>query len=190
MESLFDLGPGAPERADISLCIFPHLKEFLAIDLRHGEPRVLVIGTEEVFGEAFRRGMEEAFGRILREPTDHPFSHLMDLPLRVEEVVRETGMMHILDALGGAEGQEEFPTVAVFIIGEAALAQGAEQIGPALRSLLGAGADSSILERCSTLMERLLSEEQATVRRIDRQELRDALEDQSPNFFTLWERRN
>ena len=190
MEELFDLGQNSPERTDISLCIFPHLKEFLAIDLRWETPRVALLDTAEVFGDTFFNQVEHEFSEVLRERTEHPFAHLIDLPVRVEELVRETGMLSILDRLGDTEKEDEFPTVAVFIISGAALSMNTQQIGYAFRSLLGQDADESIVLECSNLLRRLMSKEHEVVKQIDREELREALQDQSPNFFTLWERRN
>ena len=190
MEELFNLGHQGPERTDISLCIFPHLTEFLAVDLRSNTPKVALLNTSEVLGDAFFDNIEHGFSHILREQTAHPFAHLIDLPLKVEELVRETGMMSILDKLGASSNPDEFPTVAVFILSGAALTMSSNQISVAFRSLLGDNADPSVLLECTNLLERLISEEQGLVKRIDREELREAMEDQSPNFFTLWERRN
>ena len=190
MEELFDLGHKGPEHTDLSLCIFPHLSEFLAIDLRGEAPLVTVLNTADVFGEPFFQKVEQEFSRVLRERTEHPFAHLIDLPLRVEELIRETGMLAILDRLGESVTEEEFPTVAVFIISGGALTMNSQQISLAFKSLLGEKAELGVIRECSSLLERLISEEHEVVKRIDQQELRESLENQSPNFFTLWERRN
>ena len=190
MEELFDLGQHGPERPDISLCIFPHLKDFLAIDFRGGELRVRLLNTAEVFGHSFFSRIEESFSQTLRESTEYPFAHLIDLPLRVEELVREMGMLAILERLDSTETGDGFPTVAVFIISGAALSVNSQQISTAFRSLLGEDADQSIVLEYSTILEKLIAEEHEVVKLIDRQELREALEEQSPNFFSLWERRN
>ena len=190
MEELFDLGQKNPERTDISLCIFPHLKEFLAIDLRQESPRVTLLNATDIFGEPFFSNMEEGFRQMLREGNEHPFAHLLDLPLRVEELVREMGMLSILDRLGREEKEDEFPTVAVFIVSGAALTMDSQQIALAFRSMLGEDADPAIALWCANSLKRLITEEREVVKQIDQQELRDALEEESPNYFTLWERRN
>ena len=190
MEELFDLGERGPEGTEISLWIFPHLKEFLAIDLRGDAPAITLMNTADVFSDRFFGRLEEGFGQILREGTDHPFAHLIDLPLRVEELVREMGMLTILSKLSGKVGEDEFPKVAVFIISGAALAMSSQQVSLAFRSMLGDEADPAMISGYAELLERLLGEEYKAVKSIDQQELREALEDQSPNFFTLWERRN
>ena len=190
MEELFELGHKGPERSDIRLCIFPHLTEFLAVDMRGDIPRVSLLNTADVFGESFFDNIEHGFRHILREDTAHPFAHLIDLPLKVEELIRETGMMSVLDRLGTTANGDQFPTIAVFILSGAALTMSPQQISLALRSLLGQDADPVALLECTELLERLITEEQGVVKNIDREEIREALEEQSPNFFTLWERRN
>ena len=190
MEELFDLGERGLERTDISLCIFPHLKEFLAIDLRGETPLMRLLNTADTFGDGFFDQVERGFSQTLREPTDHPFAHLLDMPLRLEELLREIGMLSILDSLGGRGRDDEFPTVAVFIISGAALSMDSHQIASAFDSMLGERADPDFVLECAGRLEGLISREHEVVKQIDREELREALEEQSPNYFTLWERRN
>lgn len=191
MEELFDLGQESLEHTDISLCIFPHLQEFLAVDLRWGAPRVRLLNTSETFGGSFFQQVEQGFSKTLREPTAHLFAHLLDLPLRVEELVRDAGMTAIMDTLGHTEKEtDEFPTVAVFIISGGALSMDSDQVALAFRHLLGECAEPAFLQECSERLHGLMAQERDVVKRIDQQELREALEEQSPNYFTLWERRN
>ena len=190
MAELFDFGHKGPDRTDINLWVFPHLKEFLAVDLRWDSPRVRLLTTGHVFGESFFNRVEQGFSQMLREHTEYPLAHLIDLPLSVEELVREIGMLSILEMLEYRAQGDESPTVAVFIISGAALGMNSQQVDSALRSVLGDQADPAIVLECSELLQRLIAEENEVVKRIDRQDLREALEEQSPNFFTLWERRN
>ena len=190
MEDMFDLGQEGYERSDISLWIFPHLPEFLAVDLRLGTPKVTLFNTEDVFGDDFFSKLELGFSQVLRERTEHPLAHLINLPLRVEELIREMGMVCILEELDGLAKKDQFPKVAVFIVAGAALAMSSAQVAATFTSLLGDQAGPATVSECSTVLERLMSQERESVNRIDQQELREALEDQSPNYFTLWERRN
>ena len=190
MEELFDLGQKGPERTDISLWIFPHLREFLAVDLRWDPPQATLLNTADVFGDNFFSSIEGGFSHILREHIDYPFAHLIDLPLKIEELVRETGMLAILERLGRKGAEDEFPTVGVLIVSGAALTMNPEQIELAFRSLLGEEADPAIIQECSDMLGKLLVAEHEVVKRLDRQELREAMEEQSPMYLTLWERRN
>lgn len=190
MEELFDAGPGRSEHVDINLWIFPHLREFLAVDLRWDDPRVRIMDSSEVFSDTFYQRMEDGFGWMLREGTDYPFAHLIELPLRVEELVQDAGMLMVLDCLGRTGGGDELPTVAVYIVSGAALGMNEEQIFSAFDSIVASRAEPLFVDDCSRMLKDLIAREHEVVKRLDRQELSQSLEDRSPNFFTLWERRN
>ena len=61
MEELFKELPPGESRPDIHLCIFPHLREFLVVDLREGKQRFLLLTTAEVLHGEFYRALEEEF---------------------------------------------------------------------------------------------------------------------------------
>ena len=58
MDELFDSPLPDGQRTDIQICIFPHLKEFLTIDLREGV-QVTLLNTEEIFSDRFYKSVEE-----------------------------------------------------------------------------------------------------------------------------------
>jgi hypothetical protein len=190
MEELFGKDETSTEQMDICLWVFPHLREFLAVDLREDAPRVSLLSASDVFGDPFLEKLEQGFCRLLRERPEYPFVHLMDLPLRLEELVRETGMLSVLDRLGRRGDPDEFPTVAVYVISGMALSMSEEQVSSAFRAALREKANPQVVGDCSRILSQLILREHEVVKRIDHQELRESLENQSPNFFTLWERRN
>ena len=100
MDELFDSPLPGGQRSDIQICIFPHLKEFLTVDLREGGPRVTLLETDEVFTDDFFNSVDEEISASVRDQGDFPFAHLINLPMRVEEAVRETAMTYILERLG------------------------------------------------------------------------------------------
>ena len=99
MQDLFNTHLPDGVKAEIHLCIFPHLNEFLVLDLRDQQTHISLIDAREVFTSEFFRGVEEEFSEALRAETDFPFAHLMSLPLRVEEAIKETALNFILDKL-------------------------------------------------------------------------------------------
>ena len=60
------------ERPDIMLYIFPHLREFLAIDLRDDRSEVSLLNTAEVFNEEFFHSLELEFSKTLRKGISFP----------------------------------------------------------------------------------------------------------------------
>ena len=62
MDELFNSQLPDGQRPDIQLCIFPHLKEFLVVDLREDPKRVLLMNT----GDVFVRSEERRVGKECR----------------------------------------------------------------------------------------------------------------------------
>ena len=118
MKDLFNTQLPDGERPDIQLCIFPHLTEMLVIDLRGQGSRISLMNASDVFTTEFFKAVEEDFSDSLRAHTHFPFAHLINLPMQLEEIIRDTVMSFILDRLGVTQDSEEFPTVIVFKNGE------------------------------------------------------------------------
>ena len=191
MEELFNTQLPGGERPDIQFCIFPHLKEFLVIDLREKLPQVLLLNTSEVFQDQFFRSLEAEFSHALREPSEFPFAHFINLPLRMEEAIRETAMTFILERLGiQVDDPEQIPTAVVFIVSGGAVEAQPQQVLEGLRTLLRAHCGDASVEEWEAVLSRLVSEEGAILQKLNRHELSEALWGDSPDYFSLWENRN
>ena len=179
------------ERPDIMLYIFPHLPEFLAVDLRDDCSKVSLLNTTEVFDEEFFHGLEVEFSKTLREGNPFPFAHLINLPLRLEEIIRGVAMSSILERLGvDPDDEEELPTVVVFIISGGALAMHSDRLVTSLRELLQSYPGGADISEWEGVIARLVTEENVVLQELSHQELAEALRDDSPDYFTLWENRN
>ncbi len=191
MQELFNTQLPGGERPDIQLCIFPHLKEFLVLDFREGQPQVLLLDTGEIFHEEFFRSVEAEISEAVREGSEFPFAHLIDLPMRVDELVRNMAMTSILNRLGiHIHDEDEFPTVIVFIVSGGALASQSEQVLEGLRNLLREHSGESTVEEFEATITRMVAGEKAALQDLGRQELTEAMRGDSPDYFTLWENRN
>ena len=191
MEQFFQDQLPNGEHPDIQLCIFPHLKEFLVIDLRATEPRVMLMNAEDVFDEEFYKSLELEFSQTLREEHDFPFAHLLNMPLRLEEIVRGVAMSFVLDRLGVDQDDEEhLPTVLVLVISGGALAMHSKGLIESLRTLLGSWPDRAAVAEGEALLIRLVTEENEALQKINHLELSEALASDAPDYFTLWENRN
>ncbi len=179
------------ERPDIVLYIFPHLKEFLAIDLRDDSSEVTLLNAEDVFDYQFFQGLEEEFSSTLQEGNVYPFSHIINLPLRLEEIIRSIAMASIMAKLGvECSEDEELPSVVVFIISGGALALHSDKLVNSLRELLRTYPGSAEVPHWENVISRLVREENQALQELSYQELTEALRDDSPDYFTLWENRN
>lgn len=181
------------ERPDLLLYIFPHLPEFLAVDLRDDLlPKVVLLHTDEVFQERFFNFLEREFAGAIRDSGGFPFAHLINLPLRLEEIIRGVAMSSIMDRLEvpPPERDDDWPTVVVFIISGGALAMHSERLLHSLRELLRAEPGDPYLTEWEGVLSRLVAEENAELEKLSQQELTAAMRDDSPDYFTLWENRN
>ena len=178
------------ERPDIQLCIFPHLTEMLVIDLRREESNISLLNAAEVFTTEFFKAVEEEFSETLRAHTHFPFAHLINLPMQLEETVRDTVMSFILDRLGVTQNPDEFPTVIVFIVSGGALSAQPDQVLEGLKKVLRDHCGEAAVEQWQGELSRLIAEESAALQSVSSQELTEAMKDDSPDYFTLWENRN
>jgi hypothetical protein len=191
MEQLFNPGLDGSGHPEIQLCIFPHLREFLVFDSRDGQPQVLLLNADDVLGEEFYRAVEIEFSEALRESNDFPFSHLINLPMHIEETVRDVAMTFILDQLGvQVDDEEEIPGVVVYVVSGGALATHTELVLEGLKELLHTNFDENFVSQWEQKIGEMISEETSTLERLNRKQITEALKGDSPDYFTLWESRN
>ena len=191
MDEIFDSPLPDGQRTDIQICIFPHLKDFLTVDLRDGGVQVSLLNTDDIFSDRFFSSVEEEISISVKDQGDYPFSHLINLPLRLEEAVRETAMTFILEHLGvHLDDDEEFPTVVVYIISGGALAMHSDKVFEGLRNLLKDRSGNSVAENWEDVLNRLIADENRILQELAHQDLNEAIQSDSPDYFTLWENRN
>ena len=191
MEQLFNPQLPGGGRPDIQLCIFPHLPEFLVIDSREENPQVLLLNTDEVFNEEFYRTVESEFSEALRSSNEFLFSHIINLPIVVEETVRDIAMTFILDRLGvQVDDEDEIPSVVVYVVSGGALAAHTAKILAALKELIHSNFKSSESSRWEHTIADLVEREMTILKELNEQQVAEALKGDSPDYFTLWESRN
>ena len=190
MKDLFNTQLPGGERPDIQLCIFPHLTEMLVIDQRGEGANISLLNASDVFTNEFFKAVEEEFSETLRAHTHFPFAHLINLPIQLEETIRDTVMSFILDRLGVTQDPEEFPTVIVFIVSGGALTAQPDEVLEGLKKILRDHCGEAAVEEWQGDLSRLIAEESAMLKSVSSQELNEALRDDSPDYFTLWENRN
>ncbi len=191
MEQLFNPQLPGGGRPDIQLCIFPHLPEFLVIDAREENPQVLVLSTDDVFNEEFYRTVESEFSETLRSSRESLFSHLVNLPIVIDETVRDIAMTFILDRLGvQVDDEDEIPSVVVYVVSGGALAAHTEKILDGLNDLIHTKFSNSESDWWEHTIADLVERETAILTKLNEQQVAEALKGDSPDYFTLWESRN
>jgi hypothetical protein len=191
MEQLFNPELPGGGRPDIQLCIFPHLPEFLVVDSRAENPQVLVLNTDDVFDDEFYRTVESEFSESLRSPGEFVFSHLINLPILVEETVRDIAMTLILDRLGvQVDDEDEIPSVVVYVVSGGALSTHTGKILEGLKDLIHSSFKGSESDWWEHTITDLVQRETAILKKLNEQQVAEALKGDSPDYFTLWESRN
>ena len=100
-------------------------------------------------------------------------------------------MASILEKLGvDTYDEEDLPTVVVFIISGGALAMHSDRLVTSVRELLETYPGGSEISQWEGVVSRLVTEENKVLQELSHQELTEALRDDSPDYFTLWENRN
>jgi|TARA_B100000809_G_scaffold15833_1_gene14238 hypothetical protein len=191
MEQLFNPQLPGGGRPDIQLCIFPHLPEFLVIDSREETPKVMLLNTDDVFDEEFYRTVESEFSETLRSSSEFLFSHFMNLPISIEESVRDIAMTFILDRLGvQVDDEDEIPSVVVYVVSGGALTSHSEKILDGLKDLIDTSSRSLEAEHWEDTIADLVERESVIMQKVNERQMEDALKGDSPDYFTLWESRN
>ncbi|MBT4125679.1 MAG: hypothetical protein HOJ22_07635 [Chloroflexi bacterium] len=186
---MFDSDRG---NADITLCIFPHLREFLAIDARKdraGGPAVLSLSISNVLGEEFYSNVEKDFSKLIRRH-DIGFLELMGIPQQVEAVVRANSLKRIIAELGinTPEGSNEpGGSVGVLFFTGTLLTFELPQLQEATRELFGKKLSPQAIEQLNEQLFGLMTKERESIKDTTKQDLAGLISGKSGPYVTLWE---
>ena len=180
---------GSIESADIHISIFPHLDEFMAIDLRNTEePEVRVVSTGEFLTPDYYQELERKISEMLRAPGP-PFLTLMALPARIQALLQQKGIERLAKLFEGkGQGQKE-SRVSLFLCAGPVLTMGDDDITTALNGFFQDRLPAAFVDKCGSTFRRLLDREKEMVLQRERDELRRAVLGDSDQFFTLWQDR-
>lgn len=177
-------------RPDITLAIFPHLSEFIAVDLRVSPATVQLIAAGDVFNEEYFRAVESEFSASLREGQDHPFAHMMGMPTQVDDIVRGVAMNTILDRLGiDFHDEENLPEVVVFVISGPILAAPVDQLVEGFADLLSGRTEAGEVSRWSETIRELIIRE-ASAHPVTSEALGESLTGDALDPYMIWQNRN
>lgn len=178
--------------AEITLCIFPHLREFLAIDARKdraGGPAILSLSIANVLGEEFYSNVEKDFSKLLRRH-DIGFMELMGIPQQVEAVVRANSLKRIIAELGinVPEGTNEpGGSVGVLFFTGTLLNFEKPQLQEATRELFGSKLQPQSIEQLNDQLFELMTKERESIQETTKQDLAGLISGKSGPYVTLWE---
>lgn len=175
---------------DITLAIFPHLREFIVVDTRGPHATVALLSTEEVFTDDYYRAVESEFASVLREGNERPFLHLMHLPNQVDDLVRGVAMHFILERLGvDVHDESNLPEVVVFVISGPTLAIPADQVVAGFSEMLSDKLDTVEVDRWTRELGRLIDMETKAFPATN-DVLGESMTDESLDPYYIWQNRN
>ncbi len=182
------------DRADakITLCIFPHLREFVAIDAREnrtGGPAVLSLSISNVLGEDFYTGVERDFSKLLRRH-DIGFLELMSIPQQVEAVVRVNSLKRIVAELGiniSEDSQDPDGTVGVLFFAGPLLSFKFDKLREATGELFGRKLSPHALDQLNAQLFDLMEKEKTSISETSNQDLKGLISGESGPYLTIWE---
>ncbi len=151
----------------------------------------MLLNTDDIFDEEFYRTVEAEFSETLRSSSDFLFSHFMNLPVSIEESVRDIAMTFILDRLGvQVDNEDEIPSVVVYVVSGGALTSHAQNILDGLKELIHSSFQGPESDRWGETIADLVERETVIMQKVNEQQMADALKSDSPDYFTLWKSRN
>ena len=177
-------------KADLQICIFPHIRDFLIIDLEGKNRQVKKLNMNDVFDSEFFDATEKHFAQSLRNETSYPFLHtVINMPSIVEEFIKDLWLSTVLDKLGLSEQEAKKHRISVMMMTKPALSLSIEDLRAAFTNLFHPGAENQFVEEVLDHVMELIAEEKKILAQLERKDLLQVLEKESPNFFTLWENR-
>ena len=180
------------QNADITLCIFPHLREFIAVDARKTRPNgpaVLTLSISNILGEDFYSTVERDFSKLIRRK-DIGFLELMGIPQQVEAVVRASSLQLIIAELGinvTADSNDANGTVGVLFFIGSLLEFKNSQLREATGELFGEKLPTEMLEQLNEQLSELIVKERAALQMVTRQDLSGLISGTSGAYVTIWE---
>ena len=182
-------GPISGEQAGFSICVFPHLTEFLVVDARPNKqdgPDLYVLTTDQVLDELFYSNIEDEFHSLLRQP-DQPLSYLINVPQQLEAILRHRALSSIVSAVSGESSTNLPEQVAVLICAGEILNVPAKQVAEIFDQLTGKEASGEIVKEWVYEFERLQQLERLRVRDEMEDQRLEAVTQKDGEFYTLWE---
>lgn len=189
---LMVFGPDDQRTAELTLCFFPHVDEFIVVDARFRDskrPRISVLKATDVLGDEFRRRVESDFSRLLRGG-DRPFLRLMGLPQEVEGLIRMHGLRSILEYLGdqpGVSDQGSNSTVAVFFCTGPFLALDNQHMRRAIQKMFAELLPPDDVDECAEHVIRLAECERAAQDTTPGSDVQGMIRGDSDRYGTLWQ---
>lgn len=184
--------PGQKREADITLCLFPHLREIVAVDVRDelpDGPAVRLLSLDDVFTPEFRRSLEAGFSQLLSDASPG-LMDMIGLPQEVEALVRSESMKRIVRSLNESAGLRNAPSpngVGALFFAKGLLGIHLEQLNVAMHELFASALTPGQLDMLTSELGRLIDDERKAEDDARKSEMASLITGEGDAFMTLWE---
>tara|TARA_Y100001936_G_scaffold157010_1_gene153229 strand:+ start:1558 stop:2115 length:558 start_codon:yes stop_codon:yes gene_type:complete len=178
------------KKSDITLCIFPNLKEFLVIDTRFGKDKidensVLSLSLDKLLDDKFHNDITDEFSKLIRTD-DIDFMKLISLPKKVEKLLRNEVIKIIINELGIVE--ENFSQIGIIFFNKDILKLSKEQLKNALIEIFSDKTDNVFIENLSNKIMSLIKLEKDFVKHNYKSSIESIINENDESFITLWKK--
>ncbi len=177
----------------VTLCIFPHLREFVAIDNRRslpGRPVVKALKHDEVTSGDFYQRMEQDFSKLLRRP-EQGFLGMMAMPQEVEALLRAHSMRRVMESINSdltEPAKGEVGSVGVMFFAGGLLSVDEGQLKEVIEELFDDVLAPGQVRDLHSRLFSLLKQERDAVAAASKSELAKLILGDGGPYVTLWGR--
>jgi len=176
---------------EIELCIFPHLQEFIVIDRRETPPNVQLLHATAVFDSEFNDCVQFEISNFLKDNDTFPFTHIMDMPNKIEEIIRGLAMSFILETLDiNTDDYESVPSIVAYVISGGSVKKDSDHLVTYLTSECESSDRSYMGPDWAQVISSLRDKEQEQYDSSQIRKSHQAFDSETLDYFSFWENRN
>ena len=178
------------KNSDITLCIFPHLKEFLVIDTRSGKDKldentVFSLSLDKLLDNKFHDNVTDEFSKLIRTD-DIDFMKLISLPQKIEKLVRNEILKIIINKVGIA--QDNLSQVGIIFFNKEIIKLSKDQLKNALVEIFSDKTDDVFIENLSNKIMNLIKLEIDFVKNNYKSNIESIINENDESYITLWKK--
>ena len=178
------------KNSDITLCIFPHLKEFLVIDTRLDkelidENSILSLSLDNILNDEFHNNVINEFSKQLKS-NGIDFIRLISLPQKIEKSIRNEIIKIIINELGVANDNPS--QIGIIFFNKEILQLSKDQLKNALIEVFADKTDNYFIETLSDKIMELIKLEIDYVKDNYKSNIENIISENDNSYMTLWKK--
>ena len=178
------------KNSDITLCIFPHLQEFLVIDTRSGKDKldensVFSLSLDKLLDNKFHNNLTDEFSKLIRTD-DIDFMKLISLPQKIEKIVRNEIIKIIINEVGIS--QNNLSQVGIIFFNKEIIKLSKEQLKNALFEIFSDKTHDFFIENLTNKIMNLIKLEIDFVKNNYKSNIESIINENDESYITLWKK--